>query len=169
MDTIGLGRPIGDPFSAVARVFTVPVVLIALLGETKFNVSLYKDQARATVWHFRFSYRSILRMRPDGSWSWLRGDERVRRQVEPLIAEARHAVRESLAWRDLVCDRGDVVPAWAMTAACLDDLSDDGNLHPEPADIDPLITSQFRARLHANAGPRDGAWLETEETADDAR
>lgn len=101
-----------DALSAVERVFTTPMVLAALLAGTGLTVGVHLDRTRPSLWHFRFARRSVLSVDTDGSWSWLRCPEPLRRQVEPLIAEAQAAVRESYAWRQLLRDQGDVITPW---------------------------------------------------------
>lgn len=79
----------------LARLLTLPSVLMALLGdETPFNVSLYRDRRQGDVWWFRFSNRAILRLAADGDHAWRNTHERVRTVVDPLIAEARAIVSE---------------------------------------------------------------------------
>lgn len=132
-----------DALSAVERVFTTPMVLATLLGGTGLTVGVHLDRTRASLWHFRFARRSVLSVDADGSWSWLRCPDHLRRQVEPLLAQAEDVVRQSHAWRRLLRDEGDVIAGW-LTAGEVDVAeADDRNLGQGTA----LTTAAFKARL----------------------
>ncbi len=77
-----------DAVAQPTSLITLPIVLIALLRFTEFNVQLYKARDGSSTWFFRFSPRAVLQVREDGAWSWTKGTAEWRRRIEPIVANA---------------------------------------------------------------------------------
>jgi hypothetical protein len=77
-----------DAAAPPASLITLPIVLIALLKFTEFNVQLCKARDGSSTWYFRFARNTILQVSDDGAWSWSKGPEPWRRRIEPILAQA---------------------------------------------------------------------------------
>jgi len=83
-----------DAVAQPTSLITLPIVLIALLRFTEFNVQLYKARDGSSTWFFRFSPRAVLEVREDGAWSWTKGTAEWRRRIEPILARAEAMLAE---------------------------------------------------------------------------
>lgn len=71
---------------AAPPLVTLPIVLIALLKFSEFDVRLFKARDGSSTWYFRFSRKAVLQVRDDGDWCWREGSERWRREIAPFLA-----------------------------------------------------------------------------------
>jgi hypothetical protein len=76
---------------------TLPIVMITLLRLSDFSVQLFKARDGASAWFFRFGPRNILRVQDDGEWAWVRGSQRCRRRIAPVVARA-EAILAAEGW-----------------------------------------------------------------------
>ncbi len=71
-----------------AQLITLPIVLLALLKFSQFNIHLNRSRDDPNTWYFRFSPRTVLMVSDDGQWSWGRGPQHWRREIAPFLARA---------------------------------------------------------------------------------